>query len=307
MARAAVDVFKTIKLTMKTLISSLTILLVLSAFGQEIECQYPPSRNFTGTCEAFYTDGSIKVRTDFTESLRNGNHVEYFRNGNIAATAVFSMESYIGPAFRYSETGAVTFKMELDSSETGVFTRYSNDGKTVLATGQFKKGYRDGVWNYYTSDGSLKEVARFNSDSLRQEIYGDGTSKDIFIPYEETIDRLFLEICGLPIEIWPETIVDDPDIYAEFPGGVSAMKKFIQNEVIYPKDALKEKKTGKVYLSFIIEQDGTLTDIKVFKSAFPSLDEEAKRIVGSMPKWTPARYNEQTVRSKCYLPITFTL
>lgn len=292
---------------MKVHLLILFISVGLSLIAQDVECQYPESNNFTGTCEAYYANGMIKVKTNFTESLRNGHHIEYHRNGQIAATAMFNMESYIGAALRYDKNGTIVFKMDLDSTESGSFTRYAHDGKNILATGQFKKGYRDGEWRYYNDDGSLQSLANFNSDSTRQEIYGDSTSKDIIIPYEETIDRLFLEVYGLPVEIWSETIVDRPDIEAQFPGGISEMQKFIQNEVVYPKSARKKKLTGKVYLSFIIELDGTLTNIKVIKGATPTLDNEAKRIVGNMPKWTPAVYNQQVVRSRCYLPITFVL
>lgn len=279
----------------------------LNCKAQNIECEFAPTADFTGTCESFYLNGNIRSQTDFLNGLRHGNHREYYIDGQIAASATYNKEAYIGKIYRFSPDSIVTFEMEMDSTESGKFIRYSKDGAHVLATGQFKNSYSDGKWKFFDESGELINTEKHNSDATRKEIYGDKNAENIFIPFEETIDKLFLEDLGLPIVVRPETIVDKPDLYAEFPNGANAMKEFIQNTVNYPESAINNNQTGKVYISFIVELDGSLTDVKILRGVYPDLDAEAIRIVNSMPNWNPAIYNDQKVRSKCYLPITFTL
>ena len=92
---------------------------------------------------------------------------------------------------------------------------------------------------------------------------------------------------------------------AEYPGGTKELAKFLQENLKYPKDALKNNISGKVFLRAIVEKDGKLKDIEVIRSVHPSLDAEALRLVKSMPKWTPATQRGQAVRSKIMLPIVF--
>ena len=75
----------------------------------------------------------------------------------------------------------------------------------------------------------------------------------------------------------------------------------------YPADAVKDGIQGRVILTFIVEKDGRLTDIKLAKSVSPSLDKEAVRIVKSMPRWNPGMQDGKKVRAKYTLPISFKL
>lgn len=121
------------------------------------------------------------------------------------------------------------------------------------------------------------------------------------------IDKLFLEDYGMPIEITPETIIDFPDTPAEFPKGSSAMKEFIRKTVNYPVTALRDKQEGKVYLSFIIELDGSISNVKLLRGVCQSIDKEAKRVVRNMPNWSTGTYKGHGVRTRCRIPITFVL
>ena len=98
-----------------------------------------------------------------------------------------------------------------------------------------------------------------------------------------------------------------PDVEAQFPGGNEAMAKFIQDSVIYPELSRELGDQGRVYVSFIVEIDGSISNIDVPRSLTLELDREAKRIVSIMPRWSPALVKESPVRSMCRLPITFTL
>jgi len=102
-------------------------------------------------------------------------------------------------------------------------------------------------------------------------------------------------------------IVDFPDVEAQFPEGTRALQVFIRENCQYPIDAIEKNIQGRVYLSFIVESDGSISGVKVMRGVSPSIDSEAKRLIKKMPNWTPAEINGSKVRSSCRLPINFTL
>lgn len=93
----------------------------------------------------------------------------------------------------------------------------------------------------------------------------------------------------------------------EFPGGDMAMMEFLSKNIKYPVEAQKKELQGRVVVSFVVEKDGSLSDVKVAKSVDPQLDEEALRVVKSMPNWTPGMQNGKAVRVKYYVPISYRL
>lgn len=102
-----------------------------------------------------------------------------------------------------------------------------------------------------------------------------------------------------------QKVYEHPEVMPEYPGGMSSMVEFLSKNVKYPKDAAKQKVEGRVLVWFVVETDGSLTDVKVAKKVFPSLDAEAVRVVKTMPKWTPGKHNDQPVRVRFALPIVF--
>lgn len=88
-------------------------------------------------------------------------------------------------------------------------------------------------------------------------------------------------------------------------GGVSAFNEFIARNVAYPAQARRMDVQGKVFVEFIVERDGTLTNIKVIKGIGAGCDEEAVRVVGIAPKWIPGKQRGKPVRQKMILPIAF--
>ena len=91
----------------------------------------------------------------------------------------------------------------------------------------------------------------------------------------------------------------------EYPGGMQAMVEFLQTNMKYPEDAAKQKVEGRVMVQFVVETDGSISDVHVARQVFPSLDAEAVRVVQVMPKWTPGKEKGRVVRVKYNLPIVF--
>ncbi|MEZ4936032.1 MAG: energy transducer TonB [Crocinitomicaceae bacterium] len=89
----------------------------------------------------------------------------------------------------------------------------------------------------------------------------------------------------------------------EFPGGFENMILYIQGNFVYPKEDFKNKIQGTVYIQFVIEKDGSVSNIRVIRGVSESLDAEAIRVIQMMPKWEPGRQRGKAVRARFTLPI----
>lgn len=109
------------------------------------------------------------------------------------------------------------------------------------------------------------------------------------------------------------TVSDKEKVYqvveqqASFPGGREELFKYLAYNVKYPIDAAKNKIEGRVLVTFVVEHDGSISNVNVANSVYPSLDKESIRVVSGMPKWIPGKANGKTVRVKYTIPITFRL
>lgn len=106
-----------------------------------------------------------------------------------------------------------------------------------------------------------------------------------------------------PMIFEPFQVSEQPD----FIGGNEAMKKFIASHVIYPEEAKKMNIQGTVYVQFIVSPKGEITNVKVIRKADPLLDNEAIRVIESMPSWSPGKQSGYPVNVSMVLPIAFKL
>ena len=104
-----------------------------------------------------------------------------------------------------------------------------------------------------------------------------------------------------------EGVYYEVEVMPEFPGGFTALQEFLVKNIQYPEKAKKEGITGKVFVQFIIDETGKVTDPKVLKSVHPLLDAEAVRVIGAMPDWTPGTVKGKKVKVAFTLPIMFAL
>ncbi|TVT40345.1 TonB family protein [Hymenobacter setariae] len=91
----------------------------------------------------------------------------------------------------------------------------------------------------------------------------------------------------------------------EFAGGTEALMRYLRSHLRYPSEALRAQAEGRVYVSFVVQADGTIADISVPKGLGYGLDEEAQRVVRQMPAWTPGQQSHHAVPVRFTLPITF--
>jgi protein TonB len=97
------------------------------------------------------------------------------------------------------------------------------------------------------------------------------------------------------------------EVYPEFPGGMDAWAKFIQRNLRYPYAAQEAGVQGKVYVSFVVERDGSISDVKVARGIGFGCDDEAIRVIKKSPKWKAGQQNKQNVRVRYNMPINYLL
>jgi len=116
----------------------------------------------------------------------------------------------------------------------------------------------------------------------------------------------------IPIEV-DEEVVEEATIFTvvesmpEFKGGMGELYSYLGNNIKYPVMAKESGIQGKVYVTFVVERDGSITDVKVLRGIGGGCDEEAIRVVGGMPKWKPGKQRGKPVRVQYNLPVRFTL
>ena len=111
----------------------------------------------------------------------------------------------------------------------------------------------------------------------------------------------------------PKHVVEETKIFTVveqmpmFPGGDGALMGYLRDNIHYPTVAAENGVQGRVVVGFVVERDGSITDVNILRGVDPSLDREAMRVVKSMPKWTPGKQNGSAVRVKYQVPVSFRL
>jgi protein TonB len=137
----------------------------------------------------------------------------------------------------------------------------------------------------------------------------DIEGKDEPIPTEDP-DAVKGKEIDMPVAVEAEdknqvfiTVEQNP----EFAGGMNALLKFLQKNLHYPTPAVNANVMGKVYMQFVVGQDGNISKVDVLKGIGFGCDEEAQRVVKLMPKWSPGRQSGRAVAVRFTLPISFQL
>lgn len=92
-----------------------------------------------------------------------------------------------------------------------------------------------------------------------------------------------------------------------FPGGISGLRTYLNQNIRYPAEAQENCVQGRVVVSFVVEKDGHISDVTVLRSVDPSLDKEAVRVIRNMPRWTPGKQGGEPVRVRYNVPVSFRL
>lgn len=135
---------------------------------------------------------------------------------------------------------------------------------------------------------------------------------DVEIEEEIEIDteadaETVVEVFEVEEEVVEEEIFTIVEDMPEFPGGIQALYKYLGENVKYPQAAKANGISGKVFVNFTVEKDGSITDVKIIRGVHELLDKEAIRVVKSFPKWKPGKQRGKAVRVSYNIPISFVL
>ena len=164
----------------------------------------------------------------------------------------------------------------------------------------YSKGVRQGASRSWV-DGKLMDSCWYENgkrDGTRIKYWSNSKvrRKEIYVVGEMKQGNCF-DSTGLELDYFPEQT--DP----EYPGGTNALYQFIANNFKYPDEALYLDQQGKIYVSFVINKDGKVEQIKILRGVSYSLDNEAMRVVKLMPNWTPGTQEGKIVKVRYTLPI----
>lgn len=93
----------------------------------------------------------------------------------------------------------------------------------------------------------------------------------------------------------------------EFPGGLEALQLFLFNNINYPEKALENRESGTVFVTFVVDKSGAVRDVEILRGVSPSLDEEALRVIKSLPDWSPGKIRGKAVNVQYNIPVKFSL
>lgn len=186
---------------------------------------------------------------------------------------------------------------------------YYADGKIQMTTTStlINPLNKNGLTIYYSSNG-IKSAAGHHENNKpvkRWVWYCEKHNDSTVAVYNDDGTKIYSRMCKEEKDGEVFTIVEK---MPEFPGGVQEMMGFIQKNIIYPNRAITNKIGGKIFIKFIVNTSGDISDVTVIKgSGLRDLDDEARRIVMRMPRWSPGTQNNKPVSVYFNLPINFSL
>ena len=154
----------------------------------------------------------------------------------------------------------------------------------------------------YNADGT----PRNNFFITETERRGD-TSTYSIEPFTFTLsEHLFEQLLDIATSE-EDTVYQIVEEMPEFPGGENALMEYVSKNVVYPEEAKEKEIQGRVFISFVVEKDGSIGEVKVLRGIGGGCDEESVRVISDMPKWKPGKQKGEAVRVSYQIPIMFKL
>jgi TonB family protein len=218
----------------------------------------------------YYQNGKRKSVRRYNNGKLTGDDVEYFPNGQ-----PYNVKNYDKDTTYYKECYDST-GTALAENGKGKWVGYSDDFKVITEDGQIKNGKPDGEWKIVNKEG--------------------------LVAYYQFKNGLLVLKTN---DIYDGQIISSFGVAPKFKGGDAAFGMFLSRSVRYPAEARENNIKGKVTLTFVVEKDGTIANVKIIKSVHRSIDAEALRTLKSSPLWIPGTINGVPVRTQYNVTIDF--
>ena len=193
-------------------------------------------------------------------------------------------------------------------NEDGSFIRFETTEATDPISGEMRNKT---TVTFHSADGTPNENLQFHLNTM--ERHGDTTMYGIDSPINISSGAFKLRIVTTeenPVQVLNtdnDTVFQIVEQMPQFPGGEQALMEFVAKSVVYPEEAKEKNISGRVFVSFVVEKDGSVSNVKVLRGIGGGCDEEAVRVIKSMPKWEPGKMKGKPVRVSYQIPFNFKL
>lgn len=261
---------------------------------------------FHGKCTWYYDNGAMETQVNYSDDLKDGKQEWFFKSGSLSSEVNYVKDKKEGIQKWYEEKTSklISEGVYVNGELNGIYKTYYTGGGLQSEVNCIS-GKSEGLYKMYYESGKIKQEINYKNDKWdgafltywengqikRSDKYENGT----FIK-GNTFDEQGKEVDYYKYEIM-----------AEYFGGVAELGKYIQNEVKYPVKARNNGIYGRVIVKFVVNTDGSISEVEVVKSVSKELDEEAIRVVSKMPNWKPGMRDGEKVRVFYNLPIKFKL
>lgn len=262
------------------------------------------------------SSGVLLLRGTYHFEMKDKDWTTYYANGKVKSITPYSAGTIKGIYKKWHPNGKKMIEMECDGSYVVTPPKvWDEKGKAIKegtkAYNEIVDSSKPGeIYNdpkHYRRNRTLDEtpimedrIMETNGASYEQE------GSDDYVP---EVALCIYSTWSTATETDTNEVLHFAEVMPEFPGGAEALKKFIRENIKYPPTCKEQSKTGTVYISYVVERDGSVTNIKVMKEV-PGAREfttEAIRVVSLFPKHSPGLMNGKPVRVQMIVPVRFVL
>jgi TonB family protein len=237
-----------------------------------------------GEFKWYHENGRLSQTATYVDGKREGLVKAWHKNGVLEDSFFYRAERYVNKSRSWNERGILTVAYDLDENGTGRGRTY-RDKDSLYSEGGFLNGYRSGTWNYFAPEGYKEWEVEYLKDSV--------------------ISAKCFDAGGIPSKdcIWEREALPK--------GGLNGWKKYLVRSLTnagYPSRKLMKREknlSGDVWVRFLIEKDGRISDIQIVRSLNAEADAIVLDVMLNAPLWSPGIYRGRVVRSYHTQPISF--
>jgi len=255
----------------------------------------------------YYSNTGLKIKEEnYTGDLKEGTYKTWYANGNIEYEGCYKNDKQNGLWKHWFVDGSTKSEGNyLVGEKEGEWKNWYR-GNKIASIGNYKSGKKEGEWKGWFKSGGVEQEGVYIEDKREGEwiFYfesGKVSAKEVY-ENGEAIKIEFWDEAGNSVE--PTKLLEKEP---EFPGGESAMIKFIQKNIMYPELSREMGEQGTIYVGFTVGVDGGLNEINILVGVSPMLDAEALRVVKKMPDWIPGFSHNRILEVDFLFPIKFTI
>lgn len=238
-----------------------------------------------GVIDTYLSSGIVQMTGTFkTKKVKKriGDFMYYYENGEKEYGGSYSDGKRIGEWNYWYENGNKKLHIPnyIKGKSTGVETGWKEEGELDFKC-SYVKDKMSGISKWYHPNGEVSSEEVFKNDKLQDYTHFTEEGKEL-------ANTKYLR-------------------KAKYRGGIKALYRYLKEEVEYVQEAIEDDVEGTVIVAFVINEEGSVTDIKVQKSVDQRLDKEALRVIEEMPKWRPAKLHNRGIKMSFTIPVKFDL